>query len=236
MMFILSGEGPTDIGDWGFSATGDRFFRPGPMTLFVDMLVAPKIGYSPLEIDEGRSEVVSFIDESELKRRETSDPLVLRGKKAGKGTALFTKNAQVLGLLAKDASRRADCPIVAVLFRDGDGTRSRDEWTEKRESIARGFERVEFDTGVAMVPHPKSEAWLLFALNGYQGGEALESRSGNDASPRSLKGELDRILGEPGNREKINALIEAGQIDPNRIDMPSFNVFRERLQEVLPKE
>jgi hypothetical protein len=234
MRFLLSGEGPTDIGNWGYDETGDRSFHPGPMSLFVDILAEPQIGFSPLEVDAGRCDVVTFIDEGELNRRGRTDPLVLRGKKAGIGNAYFTKNAQVLGLIAKDISERDDNPVVAVLFRDGDGTQSQDDWSLKRESIRRGFERVEFPNGVPMVPHPKSEAWLLCALSkGYQSCESLESRSGNDASPHSLKAELERLLGEQATREVVNDYIRNGRIDPHRINMPSFNVFKERLAEAL---
>jgi len=45
------------------------------------------------------------------------------------------------------------------------------------------------DRGVAMIPKPKSEAWLLCALKNkpYESCEKLEDRSGNDDSPNSLK-------------------------------------------------
>jgi hypothetical protein len=233
MIFILSGEGPTDIGDWGFSETGGRHFRPGPMTLFIDILAETRLGFSPLAVDNGRGDICIFIDEHDLTRRGRTDPLVLSGKKAGKGNAYHAKTAQTLGIIAKTESSHTTAPVIAVLFRDGDGTRSRDEWEAKRTSIVHGFARVDFPRGVAMVPHPKSEAWLIFALQGYRGGEALEARSGNDASPRSLKGELEELLGEPGTREIINELIQTGRIDPHKIDMPSFNIFREDLSRAL---
>ena len=231
MKLILSGEGPTDIGDWGYSGTGEKHFRPGPMTYFIDKLISPMLGYSPLAVDNGRGDVVSFIDESELSHRQRTDPIVLRGKKAGKGSGFFTKNAQAIGLIAIDEASGLDTPVIAVLFRDGDGTQSRDDWNEKRASIERGFERVNYTKGVPMLPHPKSEAWLLCALKkGYRSCKSLESRSGNDKSPHSLKAELEELLDEPATREIVNSLINAGRIDPHRIDMPSFNVFKERLK------
>jgi len=45
-----------------------------------------------------------------------------------------------------------------------------------------------------------------------------------------LKAELEELLDEPATREIVNSLINAGRIDPHRIDMPSFNVFKERLK------
>jgi hypothetical protein len=230
MKLILSGEGPTDIGDWGQSDTGEKYFRPGPMAHFVDILLTPILGYSQLDVKDGNGAHVLFIGEGELKRRGKSDPIVLRGKKAGKGSGLLTKNAQALGLIAIDEAKRFDTPVIAVLFRDGDGTQSRDDWNEKRASIGRGFERVEFKYGVPMIPHPKSEAWILCALKkGYQSCESLESRSGNDASPHSLKAELAKFLDMPVTRDSLNTLIQDERIQPERIDMPSFNDFKERL-------
>jgi len=234
---ILSGEGPTDIGDWGYGETGGKRFRPGPMTYFIDTLLRPSLGHSALEADGGRGDIVSFIDEGELARRERCDPLVLRGKKAGKGSGFFTKNAQALGLIAKNEAERMEVPVIAVLFRDSDGTQSRDEWREKQASMSRRFERVGFERGVPMIPHPKSEAWLLCALaKGYHSCASLESRSGNDRSAHSLKAELEALLEEPATREIVNGLICKGSIDPHRIDMPSFNVFKERLLEAVPRE
>jgi len=52
-------------------------------------------------------------------------------------------------------------------------------------------------------------------------------------SPNSLKGELERLLGEPATRELLLRKIEDGSIDCHRITMPSFLSFRERLEEVM---
>ena len=86
-----------------------------------------------------------------------------------------------------------------------------------------------------MIPRPKSEAWIICAVksNPYQGCKALESRSGNDNSPHSLKGELEAILGDVATREKLNSMIATRTIDISRIIMPSLTAFRERLKEVI---
>ncbi len=96
-----------------------------------------------------------------------------------------------------------------------------------------GFEEEGFSRGVPMIAKPKSEAWLLCALKGYQGCAALETRSGNDSSPNSLKAELrDRLKGD-ASAEKLRDLVRDRSIEFQRIDMPSFLAFRQRLEEVI---
>ena len=48
-----------------------------------------------------------------------------------------------------------------------------------------------------MLPKPKSEAWIIAGMTGDRITEAkLEDWSGNDKSPNSLKGELEKMLDE----------------------------------------
>jgi hypothetical protein len=123
------------------------------------------------------------------------------------------------------------------LFRDADGTASseRGEWENKRQSMLSGFEVEEISIGVPMIPKPKSEAWILCALrNDYQNCNQLENESGNDDSPNSLKKQLEQHLGEPATRELLNDKIDQDELDISKIvDMPSFTVFKNRLDEVL---
>lgn len=46
MKFVLSGEGPTDIGKIDYYT---RSFDPGPMAYFIDAIVRDKKGFSPLK-------------------------------------------------------------------------------------------------------------------------------------------------------------------------------------------
>jgi hypothetical protein len=124
-----------------------------------------------------------------------------------------------------------------VLFRDADGTASsgRGEWADKWNSMLAGFAIEQISTGVPMLPKPKSEAWILCALrNQYQSCAKLEDESGNDASPNSLKKQLEEHLGETGSRTLINEKIEMGAIDLDKItDMPSMAAFKDRLTTVV---
>jgi hypothetical protein len=162
----------------------------------------------------------------------------LPGKKRAKETRYFFDNARILARIAKERGQEKQDDIVAVLFRDSDGTASagRGLWADKRQSMLDGFAEEGVYRGVPMIPKPKSEAWLLCALksNPYQDCETLEDRSGNDDSPHSLKRELRMILGEDGPViEVLRQMIEDGRIDFERIAMPSFQAFRSRLEEVM---
>lgn len=155
-------------------------------------------------------------------------------KKDGKGTGLFLVNAVALAKIAKEKSKELDEKVIAILFRDSDGTNSDNKslWKDKLESINRGFQIENFNQGLAMVPKPKSEAWLICSLqrNKYQNCKKLENRSGNDKSPNNLKDELESF---GISNDEINEMIKDGKVDIEQINMPSFTYFKKRLNELL---
>jgi hypothetical protein len=237
MKLLLSGEGPTDIGSTRLVPGGSTFV-PGSMAVFVDALIEPTLGYSLLDAAP-EMDCVRHVPESELASRSRAlGPPVLPGQKRPKGYAGYVKAAQTLGALAQE-ERGADGaqPVLAVLFRDTDGTQSapRDRWQQVVNAISGGFERAGFDTGVPMVPRPKSEAWLLCALKdpAYQHCEALEDAPGNDRSPRSLKGRLFEVVGHEATAGEQAQWVRERRVDPMRIEMPSFAAFREALEQAL---
>lgn len=137
---------------------------------------------------------------------------------------------------ASELENMLDDEVVAVFFRDADGTASADrgQWAAKFQSMLNGFEEEGFRRGVPMVPKPKSEAWILCALKyRYQNCDSLEERSGNDRSPNSLKDELDAHAGQRLSGVDLVAMVEKREVDINRIAMPSFAAFRIRLEEVI---
>ena len=239
MYFLFSGEGPTDLGtcDDGASACeGDRY-QHGPMTVIVGQVVEAKLRFSFLETQH-----YGFLSEGGLtsltrKLKPAKKSPRLRGKKTAKETRSFYRNARAFALYAREKSAALGDAVVAVLFRDSDGTASagRGLWEHKRLSMEKGFEAEGFATGVPMIPKPKSEAWLLCALreNPYQGCAALEDRSGNDKSPNSLKAELEEILGYRPSRVDLCEMVSERRVDIDRIDMPSFDAFRAQLEEVI---
>ncbi|TMX36609.1 hypothetical protein [Vibrio sp. Hep-1b-8] len=224
MYLVVSGEGETDIGKSNEAI--------GPLSKLIDKYVEAHIGYSLLDI-----EMFDVIHETEITRiskdKSVIKNLSRRGKKQGQETREFYRAARALAHVASNPERQ---PSLAVLFHDSDSNKWPD-YQSKRQSMITGFEAQQYQNGVPFVAQPKSEAWLLCALkNGYQHCAALEERSGNDNSPRSLKAELEEHLGESATREKLNDLVDEGQIDLAQItDMKSMTDFQESMKEVLER-
>jgi hypothetical protein len=227
MFLILSGEGASDIG------VSDQ--KIGPMTNLVDLWITKQIGYSLIE----KKRYIIVSENDLIKKSKELPARSQKGKKQKSETRYFYKNARALATIAHQKSQElgSETPLVLVLFRDADGTASsgRGEWTDKWNSMLAGFAIEQFSTGVPMLPKPKSEAWILCALrNQYQSCAKLENESGNDASPNSLKKQLEEHLGETGSRTLINEKIEMGAIDLDKItDMDSLTKFTDRLNEVI---
>ncbi len=237
MFFLLSGEGGTDIGAGRGNAAiceSDDFLA-GPMAVVVDKIVEAKHNYCLLDGACG------FIPERIVADRARElkairKRLGLPGKKQPKETRYFFNNARILARFAKEKSAALGHDVVAVLFRDSDGTASagRGEWDHKRQSMLDGFGEEGFGRGVPMIPKPKSEAWLICAWkkHPYHKCQSLEDRSGNDNSPNSLKGELGEIMdGEVARESLYEKVRQSFEID--RITMLSFQKFRQRLEEVI---
>ncbi len=216
----------------------DEFYKHGPMAVVVDQVVKRKSKFSLLE--SGQSGFVpehTLIERaSELKdanRKSFRQP----GKKKPRETAYFFENARALALIAKEKAKSAKDDVIAVLFRDSDGTAAAAAvcGADKHDSMLAGFEHEQFLRGVPMIPKPKSEAWVICALkkNPYSGCDALEERSGNDNSPNSLKRELKQLYGHSPSREELCEMVPNREIDIDKIRMPSFKAFRDRLEQVL---
>ena len=194
MKLMLSGEGPTDIGTTKPLPGGSKFV-PGPMTEIIDWLIDDQLDFSPLELDElGAQCVVHWTEGALACANVPPRPPLLPGTLRPQGEAGTTAHAYALGCLARCEAVAAQEPVIAVLFRDSDGTRSapKDLWQGKVNAIHQGFQLARFDAGVPMVPRPKSEAWLLCALkvHPYQHCDLLEDAPGNDHSPNALKARL----------------------------------------------
>ena len=126
MHFLFSGEGPTDLGvcsDGGDQCEGTRSAH-GPMAVFVDRIVNARHKYSLLEAG-----CYGFVSEAGLAARASElkvakKLLGLPGKKRGKETRYFFNNARVLAKIAKEKEQEKLDDVVAILFRDSDGTAS----------------------------------------------------------------------------------------------------------------
>lgn len=232
MFFLFSGEWGTDCGEPDFPdriCTGDQF-RPGPMMGLADQIVEREDGYSPLEgLCCGiiaRPALKAAISDLRAHRRSPT----LRGRHRPGETLEFLRAGRALARLAKRCTAESDDEVVAIYFRDNDDHQSTPEslWAARRDAVYAGFKQEGFARGVAMIPRPTSEAWLLCALKErpYEQCEALEERSGSPHSMRPLKKELAEVLGTKPTRELLCDLVAQGKVDANQINMPSFNQFR----------
>src|SRR5262249_725770 len=155
--FLLSGEGVTDMGTAKAQTPvceGDDYFV-GPMAIIVAKIVEAKHNYSILDgacglVPEGG------ITHRANEVKEAKKQLRLPVKKQEKETRYFFNNARILARFGKEKATALKDEVVAVLFRDSDGTASagRGEWDDKRESMLDGFEEEGFNTGVPMIPNP----------------------------------------------------------------------------------
>jgi hypothetical protein len=249
MYFLLSGEGPTDMGV-GTSAVviceGEEYLY-GPMAVVVDQIVEShqKHQYSPLA-----SQCCGYVSEhrlaarAEVELKPVKKSLRLPGVKQPKETRYFFNHARILARIARDKATQLNDNVVAVLFHDSDGTASagRGLWVDIFNSIDHGFgeegvgeDRVPMVAGVPMVAKPKSEAWLISGITGNSDheGTPLEEWPGSDHAPRSLKDALADLIDEQPSRELLSEMVQDRRIDVGKIDLPKFTAFRIRLEAVL---
>lgn len=237
MIFLLSGEGAADFGVCKVTTDAEVYaaseFHHGPIAVLADRIVHERLNYSFLE-----AEGCLFVPEGCLNGRSKAlGPVKLPGVKRGPETAYYFKNARALAKLAHELAAARETEVVAMLFRDADGTASagRGMWAEKVQSMQMGFEHEGLKNGIPVVPKPKSEAWILCGLrpSTREANAKLEERSGNDASPNSLKAESEKLLGETPTRERLVDLVSDGTIDHRKIDLPSFEEFRRALRHAI---
>ena len=234
MYLLLSGEGKSDLGccDMHLPICEGDDFSPGPMAWFVDQLIEQKFDLSHIDNYQ-----CGFIPEKQLSKiAKKSLPMGLTGKKRKKETLFFYKNSSALAIEAHKMNRNKNDLVLAVLFRDSDGTNSTHsgDWKNKWDSIEKGFKDQNFYFGVPMLPKPKSEAWLLCATkNIYQHCDRLEDESGNDNSPNSLKKQLGEYLQGKTSAADLTEKVKDKVINVNWINMKSLNKFKEHLNDVL---
>ncbi|KFZ30174.1 hypothetical protein IDSA_11470 [Pseudidiomarina salinarum] len=241
MYILLSGEGPGDIGacEVGADCCAREQFTEGPMAVIVDQLIEQSLDYDMSHLDCHR---VSFVSEGYLKSNcapRIKKPMSLRGKKKPAETKYFYENARALAVKAEQLSKEVNDVVIAILFRDSDGTASagRGLWADKRNSVQKGFSDANYEFGVAMIPKPKSEAWLLCASSkyDYRDCEKLEHESGNDKAPNPLKSQLNDALDGQSSSCRLKQMLKDRQIVAEKISMPSFNAFKSDLKDVVAR-
>lgn len=237
MYLLLSGEGVSDMGRCQFGETCEPpLFQAGAMAIMIDQLVEIAQDYPFSHLD---NQSVSYVSEKFLadqKMPVMGKSMALRGKKRPPETMYYFQNARALATIAKELSQQVNDTVIAVLFRDADGSASaeRGNWQNKYNSMKNGFAVESYDFGVPMIPNTKSEAWLLCAVkNDYQHCDNLEGIKGNDDSPNSLKSQLATALKGKTSAIELTELVKDKAVDVERIDMNSFNQFRQDLQHAV---
>ena len=238
MYLLLSGEGVSDMGRCeGSEICEPPSFQAGAMAIMVDQLVEIAQGYEFSHLDNLR---VIYVSESYLAEHnpkpKSARKMALPSKDIPQETRYYFQNARALAIIAKELSQQINDIVIAVLFRDADGTASagRGNWQDKYDSMNHGFTVEQYEFGVAMIPNTKSEAWLLCAVkNDYQHCDNLEGIKGNDDSPNSLKSQLATALNGKTSAIELAELVKDKAVDVERIDMNSFNQFRQDLQHAV---
>ena len=240
MMLVLSGEGPTDLGRCRTSTgiCSDADFARGPFTVLLDHLLEARLHYRPSDYEQ-----CVFVSKQELlhrdeaRKRERRRSVSLVGKKKDQETGYYFTNAWMLGEIAVELEHERGDRGIAVLHRDSDDRNapSRAEWESKLKSMLDGFQRGGYDRGVAMLPRPISEAWLLCAARpAMPSCEALEAERGNDKALNPLKEQLAAALDGEKDAEALCDWVQALAFDTAKArSMPSFARFHDRLLEAL---
>lgn len=114
---------------------GDEF-EPGPMAWLVDQIAAARLG-----VWQHRAGAGALLEWGLERRAKALKPLSLRGKKRRPETSYYYRNARGLAKAAAALGADSDDLIVAVLFRDADGTQSagRGDWRSEWQSMLDGF-------------------------------------------------------------------------------------------------
>ena len=229
MTCLLLGEGASDLGV--NSDYEEPRFQKGPMTLVIDFL-AKKMGVREIEY-----ELLSRGDVS-LGLKKCNRQIASRPKKVDQKFRAIYLFAWYMGTQASKVGKDA-----VVYFHDPDHTNSGSANTVDRMAGAMvlGFDMARYQYGVPMIPVPRSEAWLLAYFQkglakqmAYNKSERFEKLPANDDSPKSAKKLLKQAVGARTESETYTMVMkEICDIDWTRVDMPSFNRFRSRLESVI---
>lgn len=240
---FLTGEGNSDI---GYRDYVSNEFVPREMThvaaAVVRKSVEKRATTAELEYEFlSEKELSDLVRHSPASRRQAvlTSRLTLASSADSKFPGLWIRARVFAGYVSSHLSDGSG-EHMAVVFTDADGTRSapRAPWRRKFDALLGGFREAKYDAGVPMVPQPKSEAWLLGYYQKdmepkhpvYQNCARFEALAGNDdANPKnSAKHILAGIL-----KNGTPTAEELASVDWDQVQMPSFDAFKGRVDEVV---
>lgn len=238
---VVSGEGVTDLGasrgGLGISEGADIEVGPGLLLIYKLIYFYAPDWYRDMYDWTADVPITTYLVSRGERSRvaKTLKPNLFQTHTNGRGGIEHAKGAWALGQIAQ--SYEVD---LCFYFHDTDGTQALLRRTPDLQDIivkgvSKGFDMQEV-VGIAMVPKPTSEAWLIChaGVPPYQHCHLLESSlAGNqDSETRSPKDHLASLLGT--TRVVRDDLVElARQVDVERLDMPSFNQLKHDVQVAL---
>lgn len=241
---LAFGEGPTDMGrsrNAQAYAHGDDL-EVGPMLRLAHRLLGrhlPDWHADLFDLQQEHAIPSVLVASAEMKSLVKNSAIKLPSKKTKQGYLIHSKRGAVLGELAQQTGSLTEAQL-AIYFHDTDGTnRDPHDPHDLVQAVHEGFRAAGFaGQGVAMVPQPTSEAWLICSCkpDAYQHCAQLETQlSGNDRSPaRAPKQLLGQHLAKPDyHRGDLLPVVNAIELD--RLDMPTFNQCRDDLKQGIRK-
>lgn len=237
---LAFGEGPTDMGRSRNAQAyvhGDDL-EVGPMLRLAHRLLGrhlPDWNADLFDLQQEHAIPSVLVAKAEMATKTRAGKFKLLSKEVKQGYLIHSKRAAVLGELAQQSGSLTEAQL-AIYFHDTDGTnRDPHDPHDLVQAVNEGFRAAGFaGQGVAMVPQPTSEAWLICSCkpDAYQHCAQLETQlSGNDRSPaRAPKLVLGHHLRNPDyHRGDLLPVVNAIELD--RLDMPTFNQLRDDLKQ-----
>jgi hypothetical protein len=233
---IVSGEGRTDIGGSHSGqaiATGVDFDK-GPMSSLIEKILERHLPNWNKDLLEDAPLIFKYVSHGYLKRQaehaaKGNGKFALTSKDVKKQHLGKYKQARELAKLSVEQ----ECQ-VAVYFIDCDG-RNEDKSKNSSlqldivESINQGFKKGKAQSGIAMVPKPTSEAWLICHCQTtpyLNCGNWEINLSGNDNCPdeNSPKKVLEGFIGADYADDIV--IDKVDEINIDNLVMPSFTKFK----------
>ena len=232
MIVLCKGEGPSDIGR-STEPVADLRDNYGAMGALVLQMVQACRELDEHEYDEYK--IVSdlcidvYKDRCPVGLGYLSKSKQVQFKGAKHKEIYFQKEARCFGFYAKEHEKQGD--VVAVLFHDADSSHANDVSAEKRKAIYLGFESADFHKGVAMLPNPTSEAWVLLMLDNVGYRRLVRNTKDRERLKREVADELGR---RKMDVRDMYDMIRNGEFSSENLrNDESFADFKQRLCEVL---
>lgn len=240
---IVSGEGPSDLGGSrsGQALSHDEDFEKGPFFELIERMLNKYLPEWNRDFFETNPLSTTYVSHGYLSKqgKETvkgQGKYTLAGKGKHKGYEGKVKQARELGKLAIEKN----CQL-AIYFHDTDGSNEAKNINSSLQgnivkAVNAGFIKGQMNTGVAMIPKPTSEAWLVCSCkNNYQNCDELEvSLSGNVRADNSPKEVFAKHLGVNVKDITNNILTDkTTNLDLNQMNMASYNQFRDDLKSAI---